>query len=61
MTGRALELRLQSDYDMLQVVEGEVDVLGFLEDPTISTSLSHSLRASQVHQVQLRPDRVGNK
>lgn len=38
---------------LLQVVEGEVDVLGLSEQLPVQSSLANSIRPSQVHQVEL--------
>lgn len=38
---------------LLQVVEGEVDVLGLSEQLPIQASLANSIRSSQVHQMEL--------
>lgn len=44
---------LQKCCYLLQVVEGEVDILGLSEQLTIQASLANSIRSSQVHQVEL--------
>ena len=37
---------------LLQVVEGEVDVLGLSEQLPVQARLAHSIRSGQIHQVE---------
>ena len=46
---------LQSNDDLLQVVQGKIDVAGFFEDATINACAAHALTPSQVYEVQLGP------
>ena len=46
---------LQGDDDVLQMVEGEVDVLGLAEDTPIRSGLCHALGPGKINKVELRP------
>ena len=46
---------VQGDDDPLQVVKGQVDVLGLGQLLPVDASLRHALRPCQVHQVKLGP------
>ena len=50
---------LQADDDLLQEVQGQVDVLGLAQDGPQHSRLADSLRSRQIHQMHLRaPDHL---
>ena len=46
---------LQGNDDLLEVVQGEVDVLCLFEHVAVKLALCDSLGAGEVHQVELGP------